>query len=100
MIEVKVQSYQDIISLIEVKGHADSAPHGEDLVCAAVSAIVTGGCNAIHEVNKFQIKMEEGYVLIKAKGNVTRADALVLQTIVKQLETIEDSYPQYIRIRK
>ena len=100
MIEVKVQSIEDVISLIEVRGHADSAPKGEDLVCAAVSAIITGGCNAIHEVNKFSIKLEDGYALIKAKGNITRADALVLETIVKQLETIEDSYPQYIRIRK
>ena len=36
---------KDLKSLT-VKGHANSAPYGEDLVCAAISAIVVGGLNA------------------------------------------------------
>jgi uncharacterized protein YsxB (DUF464 family) len=31
---------------LEAKGHANSAPKGEDLVCAAVSGIVLGGLNS------------------------------------------------------
>ena len=33
------------VNFLEIKGHANSAPHGEDLVCAEVSAVVTGGFN-------------------------------------------------------
>lgn len=30
-----------------MEGHADSAPHGQDLVCAGASAVVFGSMNAV-----------------------------------------------------
>ena len=41
-------SSQKIIS-IEVKGHANSDDYGKDLVCAAVSTVITGGMNALQD---------------------------------------------------
>jgi uncharacterized protein YsxB (DUF464 family) len=41
-----------------VKGHANSGAYGHDLVCAAVSAVVTGACNAIETSEDFQIKID------------------------------------------
>ena len=99
MIEVTVQSRNYLISSIEIKGHSDSAPYGEDLVCAAVSAIITGGCNAISEKDKFAFSLEEGEAYIKVKGNIHRDDQVVLSTILIQLETIAESYPEFIKIK-
>jgi uncharacterized protein YsxB (DUF464 family) len=36
---------------LEAKGHANSAPYGADLVCAAVSAVILGGFNALTKKN-------------------------------------------------
>ena len=45
-ITVRYQSTGEFLSL-ESNDHANSAPHGEDLVCAAVSGIILGGINAL-----------------------------------------------------
>ena len=84
--------------LLEAKGHANSAPHGEDLICAAVSSILTGGINAIKNPSNFNLKLDEGYSLIESKSSISKDDEVVLQTIETQLKTIEESYPKFIKI--
>ena len=84
--------------LLEAKGHANSAEYGKDLVCAAVSAILTGGINAISDKSNFEIKLDEGYSLIKSLDKVNQKDEIILQTIEVQLKTIEESYDKFIQI--
>ena len=60
MIKITASRNNGKITSLTVKGHANSAPHGEDLVCAAVSSILVGGCNALKEPNCFAIKLNEG----------------------------------------
>ena len=57
-------SSQKIIS-IEVKGHANSAEYGKDLVCAAVTTVMTGGMNALQDKD-YDFKLEEGHIYVKA----------------------------------
>ena len=45
MITVSYSKNNEIISLIEVTGHALFAPKGQDIVCSAVSSIMIGGLN-------------------------------------------------------
>ena len=47
MISVCVKQDAEGIRMIDVSGHAMQAPHGEDLVCAGVSCIMTGALNAL-----------------------------------------------------
>ena len=84
--------------LLEAKGHANSAEYGHDLVCAAVSAILTGGINAISDKSNLEIKLDEGYSLIKSLDKVNQKDEIILQTIEVQLKTIEESYDKFIQI--
>ena len=89
-------SSQKIIE-IEVKGHANSAEYGKDLVCAAVSAVITGGANALQDKD-YDFKMDEGHAYIKALDIPSDYDAVVLKTIEVQLQTIEESDKKYVRI--
>ena len=99
MIKVVIKTDESTkkITSIEVKGHADSAPHGKDLVCAAVSAILTGGFNALKD-KEYDFKLDEGHSYVKALDIPSDYDAVVLRTIQVQLQTIEESYKEFIKI--
>lgn len=58
MIKVNLIKTNDIVTGLQVTGHAKSAEYGKDLICAAVSAILTGGFNAFNEndINECSLK--------------------------------------------
>ena len=99
MIKVLIKSEEGKIKSLEIKGHANSAPHGEDLVCAAVSAVVTGGANAIENLKDFDIKLEEGHASFLVKSSLSSHDEVVLETIVAGLKTIAEDNGQFIQIK-
>ena len=99
MIKVLIKREENKFVSLEVKGHANSAPHGEDLVCASVTAILAGGFNNLESPKSFELKLEEGYALAKAINEVSSHDEIVLETIICSLKTIEESWPQFIRIQ-
>ena len=89
-------SSQKIIS-IEVKGHANSAEYGKDLVCAAVTTVMTGGMNALQDKD-YDFKLEEGHIYVKALDIPSDYDSVVLKTMEVQLMTIEESNHKYVQI--
>lgn len=99
MIKVLIKYEGNKFVSLVVKGHANSGPHGHDLVCAGVSAIVTGGLNNIEETNKFSFEMKEGFVEVKTNEEISEHDEIVIQTIVCGLKTIEESYGDFIKIQ-
>ena len=99
MIKVLIKQEENRIKSLEVKGHANSAPHGEDLVCAAVSSIITGGLNNLKNAKDFILKLDEGYAYVEAKDKISSHDEIVLETIIVSLKTIEESYGQFIKIK-
>ncbi len=101
MITVELKGIKEnFISLI-VKGHANSDEYGKDLICAAVSAILTGGFNAINDKHSFEMILEDGNAqLIKKEGQeVSKHDQVVIETILTSLQTISESYPSYVKIK-
>ena len=90
------ESSQKITS-IEVKGHANKDVYGKDLVCAAVSAVITGGMNALQD-KEYHFIFEEGHSLIKALDIPSDYDAVVLKTIQIQLQTISEADPKFVKI--
>ena len=86
-----------IISLT-VKGHANSAPKGHDLVCAAVSTVLVGGCNALEQPDCFTIKLEPGDAYIAIKGKPNKHDSDLLHIMWVQLKTIEFSNAKYLHL--
>ena len=101
MIHADIAVRNNRIRSIKVKGHAMSAEYGRDLVCAEVSAVVTGLCNAVDEAG-FDIPMcvEPGSVVINAEGNEAHDLQVILKTGVSQLKTIEQVHSDYLKLTK
>lgn len=99
MIKVLIKKEENSFKSIEVKGHANSAPYGEDLVCAAVSAIVTGCANNIDELDSIRIKLNEGHAQFECLKDITLHDEIVLETMVTALQTVAESNDKFIKIQ-
>ena len=88
MISVNVSFIGKDVKSLTVSGHANYDEYGKDIVCAGVSAIVTGGINAlephlknieiINESNKLGVVVIENNEVIQ----------VILNTMLIQLETI------------
>lgn len=96
MITVVIKRTRDLITLINVSGHADPTLE-ESQICAAVTAITTGGGNAIDQnINKkaYSIKIGDG----KAEFNINLPVfelTVIFETIYWQLKTLQEQYPQH-----
>ena len=87
------------VNFLEVKGHANSAPYGKDLVCAAVSAVVTGGFNNLRNFKSYELKLDEGYALFKSNVELDAHDETVIETIICGLNTIKETDPEFIQVK-
>ena len=97
MIRVSIISSGEIVYGLEVKGHANFAEHGKDLVCAGVSCILTGGFNALNKNDVEEVILEEGYAKVIVKPESKSVE--VINVILIQLQTIQESYPKIIKIK-
>ncbi|MGI6644308.1 MAG: ribosomal-processing cysteine protease Prp [Bacilli bacterium] len=98
MVNVIIETKNNALTSLEVSGHASSGPYGQDLVCAAVSAVTIGALNALDNVDDFTIIVNEGLVSLKVKSIPSTHDVTVLETLIISLKTIEATYGEYIRI--
>jgi uncharacterized protein YsxB (DUF464 family) len=98
MIKVKINYVDNKFQSLKVTGHAHSAEYGRDLVCAEVSAVVTGGFNAIEDIKNFEYELDEGIASLKALGTVSTHDEIVIATIISGLKTIMEANPKFIKI--
>ena len=94
---IKIDESSQKITSIEVKGHSGKDAYGKDLVCAAVSAIITGGFNALTN-RDYDFRLDEGHAYALAKKIPSDNDAVVLKTMQIQLQTIEESDPEFIKV--
>ena len=100
MISVNVTFIGSDVKSLTVSGHANYDKYGKDIVCAGVSAVVTGGINALeNQVSNIEIISKENELGVKVL-NSNEYIQTVLKTIIIQLETIEISYKKYIKITK
>lgn len=83
---------------IRISGHANSGPHGHDLVCAGVSSVAIGALNALKRPSDFKIVNEEGLLDLTSNIELTDHDKIVLHTMKRQLETIAHAHPTSIQI--
>ncbi|MFR7590815.1 MAG: ribosomal-processing cysteine protease Prp [Longibaculum sp.] len=102
MIRVLVKTKEQQITQITLKGHANSDEHGKDLICAAVSTTITGIINDLMKRDFFSqgngcYELDEGFadiIIINSDHDIQ----VVLETFVSIMETIENSYPEYLKI--
>ena len=88
-----------------VSGHANMGEYGEDLVCAAVSAVVQTAILGITEVCHIPagVSIEEGRtrcILSKdATGDAIQRAGIVFDTMIAGLRSIQASYPKTLKFR-
>jgi uncharacterized protein YsxB (DUF464 family) len=94
LIEVKQNSGN-----ITIKGHAGYAPHGQDIVCAAVSTLAQNLIASIEAltVSEIQYDMQPGAVEIRYR-NLSEAAQLLVDSFFVGIRMIADSYPENVRI--
>ena len=91
-VEISYDKGGKFLNGLTVKGHANSGPYGNDIVCGAVTCMLVGACNALeNDAENFDIELEEGNASILAKGPISEHDQVVLETLILQLKTIEVS---------
>ena len=98
MIQVKKIYSENELTGLKIHGHSQSNSSGKELICAGVSSIVTGGFNALDPSEIETVALEEGYAEVKLIPGSGKSKT-VLEVILVQLETIAESYPQFIRIK-
>ena len=100
MISVNVSFIGSDVKSLTVSGHANYDKYGKDIVCAGVSAVVTGGLNALTNENKKSIscRVNDGYVNVDVLDITNDNLQLIMNVIIIQLRTIEESYKKYVKI--
>lgn len=88
------------------EGHTGYAEAGEDIVCAAVSALTQATLNGLKNVLKAPVMfdIDDKAAILEARltpeaseAQVTQAQ-LLLKTLLEGLQAIERSYPRNVRI--
>ena len=78
----------DIVSF-ELTGHADAGKTGQDIVCAAVSAVSIGAVNGGH----LQMKLKSVIT-----GEQLHISQILLENLLLELQSIQDQYPDRLMI--
>ena len=98
MIHINANRKDGKIVCLSVKGHADYSEEGKDIVCSAVSAISVGGINSLENPKDFDLKVEKGDVEISVKTKASEHDYEVLETILIQLKSVEETSSKYVKV--
>lgn len=87
------------IRAFKVEGHAGYAPSGRDIVCAAVSSLVIGTINGMHELTNaiFETYLEDGITEVFIKESNKYSNVL-LKSMYLSLVSIHEEYPGNIAI--
>ena len=94
MITIKVRkkngSYEEFIS----KGHAGYAEAGQDIVCAAVSALIINTVNSLEKFtdDNFDVHEKDGFVSIHFRNNLSERAMLLMDSLLLGLTEIAGSY--------
>ena len=94
----------DRITGFSVSGHSGYTEHGSDIVCAAVSAVVTMAEATINDVcgakAKVRVKEEDARVTLTLPASCDEEEAVqaVLAGMLLTLCSLRDDYPDYIEV--
>lgn len=105
MITVTMTECEKKVVGFQITGHANRGEYGEDVVCAAVSAVVQTAILGITDVLKLEagVSISEGDTTCILAKDTTDAELeqaqIVFFTMLKGLESIALSSPRTLKIR-
>lgn len=95
MIEINVQKHSDKWNLA-VKGHADYAPKGHDIVCAACSILVYTLVSSLQKRGADFSCRDNGEITIKAKREEN--SNILFDTVVNGFVLLAETYPENVSV--
>ena len=102
MITVTVEKKSGIYVRFQAKGHAGSGKAGRDIVCAAVSALVTNTANSLELLtdDRPDIVSDDGYVSMSFHEPLSEKGQLLMDALILGLTQTEDSTgSRYLQVR-
>ncbi len=89
---------------IELHGHAGYAEYGQDVICAAVSALAINMANSVEQLTgdpfKGSVGEKDGSFSFSFTDTVSPESQLLMKSLILGLETIRDTYgAKYIHFR-
>lgn len=108
MIRIEIRRGPDrSITGFTMKGHADYAEAGKDIVCAGVTAVAFGTVNAIEElldINLNPLTPQRGHLELEIpaaiEGRAKEDLQLLLESMVSMIKGIEASYRKHVRLKE
>jgi len=98
-IEVKNKN-KEYINFIKIKGHAEYAEEGFDIVCASVSSIAITTVNAIVRLDdKAIVYSEEDGLLEIGILKYNEVINVLIENMLSMFGELEKQYKSYIKIR-
>ena len=85
-------------------GHSDYADEGSDIVCAAITAVVTMAEATINDVcgakAKVRVKEEDARITLTLPASCDEEESVqaVLAGMMLTLSSLRDDYPDYIEV--
>lgn len=101
MIRIKnFRNSENLIIGFEVDGHANTAPHGQDIVCAAVSALTQTAVLGLERYlqRSFELEIASGKLKVMLVDLPDQRTDAILETMMLGLTEIEKINPQFVRI--
>jgi len=101
MIKVNIEKENNSFKTITIKGHAEFAESGKDIVCASVSSIVLTSINACISIDNkaIEVKENDAFIQINKKYDNEIVDK-ILNNLVRMLNELKESYPKNIQINE
>jgi uncharacterized protein YsxB (DUF464 family) len=104
MIKIKIDRINGTIVSFAAEGHAQYAQQGQDIICAAVSAILQTAAFGL--INYLELDPEiattDGWLSCQLELEVARNNEVqaILETMLAGLEETKKEYPDYIKINE
>lgn len=94
MIEIRMRPTE-----ITVTGHAGAGPEGHDIVCAAISTLISTLNNALEELtyDKFDAEIQPGTAVFRYRDLSATGHALVDSFFIG-VEGVANAHPDHVRI--
>ena len=95
------------IAQFALTGHADAGEYGQDIVCAAVSAVSIGAVNGIEALAGFTPTVDAdevngGHLMVAIEQALTGEQSHIVQILLENLllsmQSIAESYGDYVQI--
>ena len=98
MISVKVKKENNRYKKINILGHAMYDEYGKDIVCSAVSSIITTTVNGILMLDKESLSylVSKKGMLIEIKNIDNTTTQILIDNMVNLLKDLEKKYPENI----